>query len=146
MRVPFHTCLIFDRQYLIQCTDNNLFDIDRVRECQIVLLAGTKGCFIPAPYVDSYGETDQGLRYGIKCYNGMVFVSLLLISMHFFLSKMYMTVCYLLMCFRRGNPLHLCKDSYKNLQKMWFTHCIPETVAHNIESHMNLMSIHWQHL
>ncbi|XP_061173944.1 E3 ubiquitin-protein ligase UBR2-like isoform X1 [Saccostrea echinata] len=80
----------------------------RVRECQIVLLAGTKGCFIPAPYVDSYGETDQGLR--------------------------------------RGNPLHLCKDSYKNLQKMWFTHCIPETVAHNIESHMNLMSIHWQHL
>lgn len=66
-----------------------MFDIDRVRECQIVLLAGTKGCFIPAPYVDSYGETDQGLRYGIKCYNGMFFVSLLLISMHFFLSKMY---------------------------------------------------------
>ncbi|XP_025104421.1 E3 ubiquitin-protein ligase UBR2-like isoform X2 [Pomacea canaliculata] len=37
----------------------------RVRDCQILLLAGrTKGCFLPAPYLDSYGETDQGLRRG----------------------------------------------------------------------------------
>ena len=42
-----------------------IFDwIFRVRECQILLLAGrTKGCFVPPPYLDSYGETDQGLRY-----------------------------------------------------------------------------------
>ncbi|XP_076464873.1 E3 ubiquitin-protein ligase UBR2-like isoform X2 [Babylonia areolata] len=37
----------------------------RVRDCQILLLSGkTKGCFLPAPYVDSYGESDQGLRRG----------------------------------------------------------------------------------
>ncbi|XP_074663047.1 E3 ubiquitin-protein ligase UBR2-like [Tubulanus polymorphus] len=37
----------------------------RVRECQILLLSGrTKGCFFPPPYLDDYGETDQGLRRG----------------------------------------------------------------------------------
>jgi hypothetical protein len=47
--------------------NGDIFDFFfRVRECQIVLLAGTKGCFIPAPYVDSYGETDQGLRLEIR--------------------------------------------------------------------------------
>jgi len=36
----------------------------RVRQCQVVLLAGkSKGCFIPAPYVDDYGETDITLRF-----------------------------------------------------------------------------------
>lgn len=37
----------------------------RVRECQVLLLFGkTKGCFFPPPYLDMYGETDQGLRRG----------------------------------------------------------------------------------
>lgn len=37
---------------------------DRVKECQILLLNGqTKGCFQPPPYLDDYGETDQGLKY-----------------------------------------------------------------------------------
>ncbi|KAL8590352.1 hypothetical protein ACOMHN_006468 [Nucella lapillus] len=37
----------------------------RVRDCQILLLSGkTKGCFLAAPYLDSYGECDQGLRRG----------------------------------------------------------------------------------
>jgi len=36
----------------------------RVKECQILLLNGhTKGCFLPAPYLDNYGETDQGLKW-----------------------------------------------------------------------------------
>lgn len=35
----------------------------RVRECQILLMASrTKGSFYPAPYLDTYGETDHGLR------------------------------------------------------------------------------------
>ena len=35
----------------------------RVRECHVLLLCNrTKGCFVPAPYLDDYGETDQGLR------------------------------------------------------------------------------------
>ncbi|XP_078262328.1 E3 ubiquitin-protein ligase UBR1 [Rhinoraja longicauda] len=37
----------------------------RIRECQVLLLAGkNRGCFIPAPYLDDYGETDQLLRRG----------------------------------------------------------------------------------
>ncbi|XP_060067571.1 E3 ubiquitin-protein ligase UBR2-like isoform X1 [Ylistrum balloti] len=81
----------------------------RVRECQILLLAGkSKGCFVPPPYLDVYGETDQGLR--------------------------------------RGNPLTLCQTSYKALEKLWFTHSIPQTIAHNLESHSNLLTIDWQHL
>ncbi|CAH1791627.1 unnamed protein product [Owenia fusiformis] len=37
----------------------------RVRECQILLLAGKiKGSFHAPPYLDDYGETDQGLRRG----------------------------------------------------------------------------------
>ncbi|KAK2704905.1 E3 ubiquitin-protein ligase UBR2-like isoform X2 [Artemia franciscana] len=37
----------------------------RVRECKIMLLAGqSKGCYMPPPYLDKYGETDQGLRRG----------------------------------------------------------------------------------
>ena len=42
----------------------------RVRDCQILLLSGkAKGCFLPAPYLDSYGESDQGLRsvFGPLC-------------------------------------------------------------------------------
>ena len=47
---------------------------------------------------------------------------------------------------RRGNPLHLCRDSYKSLQKSWFSHCIPETIAHSLETNSNLLNIDWQHL
>lgn len=37
----------------------------RVRECKVVLFSGrTKGCFVSPPYLDQYGETDQGLRRG----------------------------------------------------------------------------------
>lgn len=37
----------------------------RVRECEILLMScPTRGCFLPPPYLDEYGETDQGLRRG----------------------------------------------------------------------------------
>lgn len=37
----------------------------RVRECEIVFLASPmRGCFASPPYLDDYGETDQGLRRG----------------------------------------------------------------------------------
>uniref|UniRef100_A0A3P8TD93 E3 ubiquitin-protein ligase n=1 Tax=Amphiprion percula TaxID=161767 RepID=A0A3P8TD93_AMPPE len=37
----------------------------RVRESQVLFVAGkTKGCFYPPPYLDDYGETDQGLKRG----------------------------------------------------------------------------------
>uniref|UniRef100_A0A0B7AKQ8 E3 ubiquitin-protein ligase n=1 Tax=Arion vulgaris TaxID=1028688 RepID=A0A0B7AKQ8_9EUPU len=37
----------------------------RVRDCQVLLLSNKiRGCFLPAPYLDIYGETDQELRRG----------------------------------------------------------------------------------
>lgn len=37
----------------------------RVRECEILMLASPqRGCFGSPPYLDDYGETDQGLRRG----------------------------------------------------------------------------------
>ncbi|KAJ2945313.1 hypothetical protein O0L34_g9400 [Tuta absoluta] len=37
----------------------------RVRECELLLLcAPARGALLPAPYLDKYGETDQGLRRG----------------------------------------------------------------------------------
>lgn len=41
----------------------------RVRECEVLLLASpNKGCFITPPYLDEYGETDQGLKRGHPLY------------------------------------------------------------------------------
>ena len=36
----------------------------RIRDCQIVYLGRNKGCLVLPPYLDEYGETDQGLRRG----------------------------------------------------------------------------------
>ncbi|XP_054727034.1 E3 ubiquitin-protein ligase UBR1 [Anastrepha obliqua] len=36
----------------------------RIRDCQIIYLGRNKGCFLQPPYLDEYGETDQGLRRG----------------------------------------------------------------------------------
>lgn len=37
----------------------------RIRDCKILLISGkSKGCYMPAPYVDEYGETDFGLQRG----------------------------------------------------------------------------------
>nr|XP_023026641.1 E3 ubiquitin-protein ligase UBR2-like [Leptinotarsa decemlineata] len=37
----------------------------RVRECEVLFLAAPhRGCFVTPPYLDDYGETDQGLRRG----------------------------------------------------------------------------------
>ncbi|XP_078350500.1 E3 ubiquitin-protein ligase UBR2-like [Oculina patagonica] len=81
----------------------------RVRECQILLMTNkNKGCFYSPPYLDAYGETDQGLR--------------------------------------RGNPLYLCPDRYRKLEKLWLTHSVAEEVAHCLESNRNLLSIDWTNL
>lgn len=36
----------------------------RIRDCEVLLLGFNKGCFMSAPYLDEYGESDQGLRRG----------------------------------------------------------------------------------
>ncbi|XP_040839307.1 E3 ubiquitin-protein ligase UBR2 isoform X2 [Ochotona curzoniae] len=81
----------------------------RVRECQVLFLAGkTKGCFYSPPYLDDYGETDQGLR--------------------------------------RGNPLRLCRERFKKIQKLWHQHSITEEIGHAQEANQTLVGIDWQHL
>lgn len=41
----------------------------RIRECNLVLLTASKrGCHKAAPYVDEFGETDQGFRRGNPLY------------------------------------------------------------------------------
>ncbi|XP_070442170.1 E3 ubiquitin-protein ligase UBR2 isoform X3 [Equus przewalskii] len=81
----------------------------RVRECQVLFLAGkTKGCFYSPPYLDDYGETDQGLR--------------------------------------RGNPLHLCQERFKKIQKLWQQHSVTEEIGHAQEANQTLVGIDWQHL
>ncbi|XP_058880723.1 E3 ubiquitin-protein ligase UBR2 isoform X2 [Acipenser ruthenus] len=81
----------------------------RVRESQVLFLAGkTKGCFYAPPYLDDYGETDQGLR--------------------------------------RGNPLHLCHERYRKIQKLWRQHSITEEIGHAQEANQSLVGIDWQHL
>merc|ERR1712227_161566 len=37
----------------------------KVKECKIAMFSGrSKGCFMSPPYLDQYGETDQGLKRG----------------------------------------------------------------------------------
>lgn len=80
----------------------------RIRDAEVVLLGQNTGCFLSAPYLDDYGETDQGLR--------------------------------------RGNPLHLCHESYKKLQQIWLSHSIHEEIARKTESQAHIFQIQWAHL
>ncbi|XP_054874656.1 E3 ubiquitin-protein ligase UBR2 isoform X4 [Amphiprion ocellaris] len=81
----------------------------RVRESQVLFVAGkTKGCFYPPPYLDDYGETDQGLK--------------------------------------RGNPLHLCSERYRKIERLWRQHGVAEVIGHAQEANQTLVAIDWQHL
>ena len=81
----------------------------RVRECEILYMRSpNRGSFACPPYLDEYGETDQGLR--------------------------------------RGNPMRLCRDKYKQLNQLWLGHELHEAIARAIESSNNLMSTQWHHL
>lgn len=47
-------------------------------------------------------------------------------------------------CFRRRrNPLHLCMERYKKLQKIWLGHSIAEEIAHQLESSTKLYGVEW---
>lgn len=81
----------------------------RIRECEILFLRiSNRGSFACPPYLDEYGETDQGLR--------------------------------------RGNPLRLCYDKYRQLNQMWLGHGLYESISRAIESSSSPMSTRWQHL
>ncbi|CAK9818916.1 E3 ubiquitin-protein ligase UBR2 [Anthophora plagiata] len=81
----------------------------RIRQCEILFLRiSNRGSFACSPYLDEYGETDQGLR--------------------------------------RGNPLRLCHDKYRQLNQMWLGHGLYESISRGIESLSSLMSTRWQYL
>ncbi|CAL7936397.1 unnamed protein product [Xylocopa violacea] len=81
----------------------------RIRECEILFLRiSNRGSFACPPYLDEYGETDQGLR--------------------------------------RGNPLRLCHNRYKQLNQMWLGHGLYESISRAIESSSSPMSTRWHHL
>ena len=44
---------------------------------------------------------------------------------------------------RRGNPLKLNLESYKELQKCWINHQLPERICKEMEHNMRLLPIHW---
>ncbi|XP_029032051.2 E3 ubiquitin-protein ligase UBR2 [Osmia bicornis bicornis] len=81
----------------------------RIRECEILFLRiPNRGFFACPPYLDEYGETDQGLR--------------------------------------RGNPLRLCHDRYRQLNQLWLGHGLYESISRAIESSSSPISTRWQHL
>ncbi|KAG9344548.1 hypothetical protein JZ751_011219 [Albula glossodonta] len=47
---------------------------------------------------------------------------------------------------RRGNPLHLCRERYRKIQKLWRQHSITEEIGHAQEANQTLVGIDWQHL
>lgn len=47
---------------------------------------------------------------------------------------------------RRGNPLHLCRQRYRKIQKLWRQHSVTEEIGHAQEANQTLVGIDWQHL
>ncbi|ERE90618.1 E3 ubiquitin-protein ligase [Cricetulus griseus] len=48
--------------------------------------------------------------------------------------------------FSRGNPLHLCQERFRKIQKLWQQHSITEEIGHAQEANQTLVGIDWQHL
>lgn len=54
---------------------------------------------------------------------------------------------YLCLCLcRRGNPLHLCSERYRKIERLWRQHGIAEVIGHAQEANQTLVTIDWQHL
>lgn len=47
---------------------------------------------------------------------------------------------------RRGNPLHLCVERYRKIERLWRQHGIAEVIGHAQEANQTLVAIDWQHL
>ena len=52
---------------------------------------------------------------------------------------------HLLLC-RRGNPLQLNEEIYKELRQVWFQHHIPQRIRAEMEKNPGLMRIKWDHM
>lgn len=44
---------------------------------------------------------------------------------------------------RRGNPLFLCRERLRNLNKLWLRHGIPETIVHSLEANSSWLDFEW---
>lgn len=45
---------------------------------------------------------------------------------------------------RRGNPLHLCRERYRKLHLLWQQHCIIEEIARSQETNQIFFGFNWQ--
>lgn len=48
--------------------------------------------------------------------------------------------------FRRGNPLQLNEEIYKELKQVWFQHHVPQRIRIEMEKNPGLMRIKWDHM
>ena len=106
------------------CLNNGVFL--KVDECKILLiqlkfsdkfiLCEVTGCYVSAPFLDEYGETDQDFLY--------VFIFLFFFNATKIFNRFFF--------YRKGNPLHLSKNNYQRLYIDWISHAIPERIfSHN---------------
>ena len=106
-----------------------------ILESFVVLLDATdptnvKGCTVTPPYLDEYGEADPGLRQvGVW-------------SIHIHTHTRTHTHTHIL-THRRGNPLHLNDDMFRDLRLIWFHHRIPERICKETEENRSLIRITW---
>lgn len=68
-----------------------------------------RGCIRAAPYVDEFGESDQGFR----CLSILVYP--------------------IIFNCRRGNPLHLNQALYNKLKQLWMSQGIAEEVVNQFD-------------
>ncbi len=104
----------------------------RPLECKVMLISSSgKGCFLGAPYVDEYGEQDNGLK--------LVFQS----SKH--CAKWALqSFCW---PFRRGNPLFLNEEMLSSLKTIWYSQSVSETVSRQIgKSSFRLLAFDWNEM
>jgi len=47
---------------------------------------------------------------------------------------------------RRGNPLHLCQEKYRKLNKLWLNHSIPKEISSSLESNPYYTATPWFNL
>ena len=47
---------------------------------------------------------------------------------------------------KRGNPLHLSKERYRKVYKLWLNHSIPKEISSNLESNPYYITTPWNHL
>ena len=102
-----------------------------ILECYMVLmnamdLEDVRGCILPAPYLDEYGESDIGLRWVLRTSLRTGFIAV--------------SSC------RSGNPLKLNDDLWKEFQQYWYQHTIIEKITSTNDQERKFVLFSWSKL